>query len=140
MLETIKSLCEERQKVIVSKDKGSACEHRAINEGENLVAHYQIDGDLFTDKTTLRCDFLVLNEEKKNAYLIELKGTKLLHAIKQLENTADMLKKDLKEYQVYFRIVYHTKTQGVRSSEYIKKKKKWKGRVLAKTNKLEENI
>lgn len=30
MLETIKSLCEERQKVIVSKDKGSDCQHRAI--------------------------------------------------------------------------------------------------------------
>ena len=140
MLETIKSLCEERQKVIVSKDKGSDCQHRAINEEENLVSHYRIDGDLFTDKITLRCDYLLLNDEKRNAYLIELKGTKLSRAIKQLENTADLLKKDLKEYQVYFRIVYHTNTQGVRSSEYIKFCKKWKGRVLAKTNKLEENI
>ena len=141
MLEKIDSLCKEkRQKIIVSKDKGSPCVHPAVNVDSNLVRQYRIDGDLITDKTTVRCDYLVLNDEKENAYLIELKGKNILHALEQLENTEKMLREELKSYTFWFRIVSHSNTHAVRSSEYTKFSRRWGGRVKAATDKMEENI
>ena len=96
MLDNAHSLCEERQKKIISRDTKSRCEHRAHNPERNLVRHYQIDGGVIVDKAVQKCDFLLLNDDKKNAYLIELKGTHILKALQQLEETEKHLREDLK--------------------------------------------
>ena len=66
-----KSLCQEQQAIIVSSEQGR--QHRAINSDRCFVTHYQIDGAVI--RTGLRCDYLLINEDKSDAYLIELKGT-----------------------------------------------------------------
>ena len=140
MLEKAVSICEERQKHIVSKDAKSSCEHRAHNLDENLVRHYRIDGIVIAGNTEKKCDFLLLNDDKKNAYLIELKGTHILTALKQLERMEELLRENLKIYTLNYRIVYKSNTQAIRSSEYTKFCKARKNRVKASTNILEETI
>ena len=45
LLTAEKSECEKNQKIIVSRDKGSSCQHRAINDkGQSDVRQYQLDG------------------------------------------------------------------------------------------------
>ena len=62
------SLCDKRQKRIVSKEKRSS--HTAVNETSQLVRQYLIDGDVIKDKNAIKCDYLVLNDEKKTAYFM----------------------------------------------------------------------
>lgn len=68
-IEGYTSLCEERQKIIVSKDKKHRQEHRAINNKNNMVAHYRVDGVII--KNEKACDFLLINEDTKTAYLAD---------------------------------------------------------------------
>ena len=67
-----KSLCEKNQPIIVSRDKRSQVQHRAINPQRVFeVRQYQLDGDLVTQEKC--CDFLLTNDTSKKAYFIELK-------------------------------------------------------------------
>lgn len=91
-----KSLCQEQQAIIVSSEQGR--QHRAINSDRCFVNHYQIDGAVI--RTGLRCDYLLINEDKSDAYLIELKGTDIVHAVDQLEATAQTLKQALQNYHI----------------------------------------
>lgn len=70
------SLCELRQRIIVSRDEGQAREHRAQNVDGCRVSHYKIDGTVIRDASK-RCDFLLMNDDLSDAYLIELKGTNI---------------------------------------------------------------
>ena len=77
------SLCEKNQAVVVSRDKGKV-EHRAINpQGQFDLRHYQLDGALI--KQTKCCDYLLINDSRRKAYFIEVKGGNIDEAIKQLE-------------------------------------------------------
>lgn len=140
MLENYKSICGKTQKIIVSKDSGETRIHRAINNGRSDVRHYQIDGYVIKDMAAKKCDFLLLNDTKKDAYLIEVKGTDLKSSIAQLENTENRLREDLKGYQKKYRIVYRANTHAVRSSEYTKFCLRHQGNVKAKTILMEEEI
>ncbi len=90
------NLCtDDRQKTIVSRDKRSDCRHIAQNiirqnKLRSGVRQYKIDGNII--KAGNKCDYLVLNDDLKTAYLIELKGNKIHDAIKQLEDTLQMMK------------------------------------------------
>lgn len=119
------SCCEERQAIIVSKDRGTKREHRAINAGKSRVSQYKIDGDVVRDQTP-RCDFLVMNDDKKNAYLIELKGSDIEHAIEQLEATASRFKSELQDYKIKYRIVCsRARTQALNSNTYKSFRRKY---------------
>lgn len=58
-----KSFCKERQKRIVSAEKRS--KHTAVNIDVQKVRQYHIDGDVIASKDVDKCDYLVLNDEKK---------------------------------------------------------------------------
>ena len=121
------SLCGKNAKQIVSRDKGNPQYHKANNVSNSEVTHYQIDGKVI--KTGDRCDYLLMNETSKTAYLIELKGT---------ENA---LRSQLVEYQLQYRIVANKcKTQEIHSSAYRKYQIRWKSRLLQKTGYIEEKI
>ena len=140
MLEKYESLCEQRQARIISRDLGNRREHRAENREGCVVRQYRIDGTIIKGTDTKKCDYLLFNEDKHTAYLIELKGKHIHDAIKQLEETEEQLQEDLKGYQKLFRIVYRSNTHAIRSKEYTEFCKRKKGRVKAKTDILEEVI
>ena len=118
MLEKYRSLCQERQKITVSKDSGvgNPSQHRALNEGQDRVRQYCLDDRAIVQNEEPRCDYLVLNDDKKRAYFIELKGRHIERAKAQIENAERLLAGDVEDYARFYRIVYKTGTQSVRSA------------------------
>ena len=111
-LSDYENLCKnKRQAIIVSRDVKSKtdCRHEARNivRRNNLcsiVRQYLIDGNIIKEGN--KCDYMVLNDDMKTAYLIELKGDRIHHAIKQLEDTLRIMRENLPEYNFFLRIVY----------------------------------
>ena len=138
-LNNFDSLCDRYQRIIVSKDKGTSCKHIANNTCVAYVTHYKIDGCVITQG--IRCDFLLINEETKIAYLIELKGSDLIKATQQLENTEKVLHQQLSQYQIMYRIVMRkSSTHAIHSSAFRNFQLKKKDRLMFRNNVLEENI
>lgn len=86
-----------------------------------------------------------MNQDKKSAYLIELKGSNVLHAMDQVLSAENLLKEDLVGYSVFYRIIYRSRTQEVRKSRIIRWKEKEGKRngipvVIIKEKQLEELI
>ena len=80
MLFENKSLCGKHAKEIVCSENNKV--FKAYNRQNHIVYKFKIDGDVLTSSDSRnRCDYLVEDETKKRAYLIELKGTQLLHAL-----------------------------------------------------------
>ena len=139
LFRSFESLCSENAAQIVSRDKKNPQYHRGINIDKAYVTHYKIDGVVL--KTGSRCDYLLINEKKRTAYLIELKGSDLVKAAEQLENTERALQKELSDYELRYRIVANKcKTQEIQSSAYRKYQIRWKGRLRQGTGFMEENI
>lgn len=139
-LDGYKSCCQERAPVIVSRDRGGAQTHIAYNNRHSVVTHYQIDGVVITNGN--RCDYLLINEDTETAYLIELKGSDLVWAAKQLESTEKALASQLAKYKnKQYRIVANKcKTQEIRSSEFLKYKMRWGKRLRYASKLLEDDI
>ena len=110
------SLCEKNQAIVVSRDKGKV-EHRAINpQGQFDLRHYQLDGALI--KQTKCCDYLLINDSRRKAYFIELKG-----------------------YVFFYRIVCtKARTHKVQDPKFRKFKEKCGPRLQMKVNCLEEKL
>lgn len=86
-----------------------------------MVRHYQIDGDVIVDKNMDKCDYIVVNDDCQTAYFIELKGSKMIHAIKQINSTVRVLKPYLSGYRYFYRIVFSgSATHGINGSEALK--------------------
>ena len=119
------SLCKDRAPSIVSRDSRDGPKHEAINAKRLSVNHYRIDGVVITNGE--RCDFaVILEEERKQAILIELKGSDLSKAVRQLETTQKRLEEDLKGYEVYYRIVANKcNTTEIKTTEFRKIERKW---------------
>lgn len=134
------SLCKERARIITSRDKGGRQTHIAYNNDSSLVTHYKVDGVII--KSGNKCDFLLINEDKKTAYLIELKGSDLSWAAMQLQATEQILSEQLTPYQpLQYRIVANKcRTSEIETAEFKKYRKRWNGRISYKSVKYEENI
>lgn len=130
-----------KNKNYVSKEKN--CTHLGNNVDLNYVEQYKVDGQVFpTGSGPERCDFLLLNEDKQTAYYIELKGTSIPKAIQQLNTSVSLLKgRHPKCSKIFYRIVYHSGSHEVHSSDTLRwKKSVGPDRVSIKSRWLEENI
>lgn len=134
------SHCEAHAPIIVSQDHGvTSPKHIANNRKKSLVYQYKIDGEVIT--VGPRCDYLVINDELKTAYLIELKGSDVIHAAEQLSATADVLFCCLKGYKLFFRIIANRiSTHAIKSTAYKKYEMKWGKALVHKTGIYEEFI
>lgn len=133
------SICSRDAAQIVSRDRGNPQYHKGINSGRVYVSHYRIDGVVI--KSGNRCDYLLMNEAARIAYLIELKGSDLIKAAKQLEATETALNQQLSGYSLRYRIVANKcRTQEIRSSEYRKYQLRWNKRLMLRTGYIEEDI
>ncbi len=138
-LKDFDSLCSKNAGQIVSRDKGNPQYHKGINVAKSYVTHYKIDGAVI--KSGDRCDYLLINEDKRVAYLIELKGSDLVKAARQLETTEKVLHQELSDYSLQYRIVANKcKTQEIRTSAYRKYQIRWKEKLVQKTGFIEEKI
>lgn len=121
MLDQYKSQCHKRQKIIVSKDVRSKnpSKHTAHNQRRHCVYQYCLDDRTILKNSVPRCDYLLLNDDKKRAYFIEFKGKHIEKAKKQIESSIRLLAKDIEEYTKFYRIIYKTGTHGVRSAPMV---------------------
>lgn len=110
-----------------------------MNPNGSYVTHYQIDGIVI--KNGNKCDFLLINETAKIAYLIEVKGSDLSWAAKQLFETERVLSKQLSSYSLRYRIVASKcKTQEIHTTEFNKFRLLWKKNLKYSTNQIIESI
>ena len=116
------SLCGSNQKIIISEE--NHCKHTANNVDLSDVRQFSIDGYVITGGDEQRCDFLLLNDTKKTAYYIELKGSDIRKAIDQIKNTERLVRDSIKEYNPFYRIVYKSGTHNVHSNKVIQWKEK----------------
>lgn len=94
---------EDNRKIVIARDKGEKSKYIGNNDSEKLVAKYKVDGGLINNGE--KCDYLVLDKNERIAYFIELKGSDLIKAIKQIESTIPKIKGDIPEYKINARIV-----------------------------------
>lgn len=120
------------------------CKHIAVNRDKNIVYHIKVDGNVIPKSynKTKRIDFLLLNDTKKTAYLIELKGCHLGDAIEQLEISHEALKDMLSDHAIRWRIVSHSRTHRLKTNRQNKKEKEYKKKYLleSKPSPMEEYI
>ncbi len=117
------SHCTRNQSEIHSRENKS--EHIAVNIDKNNVRQIKIDGDIFPSNYNAerRADYLVLNETKTTAYLIELKGCHVMSAFQQVEHTAKKFSGALKNHIVYWRVICSSRTPGLNTAavkKYLK--------------------
>lgn len=117
-----KSQCHPRQKVIISQE--NRCRHIAHNVDMDNIRHFKLDGEVITGPEEQRCDYLLLNDTKRTAYYIKLKGSDIQKAIEQIKNSERIIKDSLQEYLSFYRIVYRTGTHSVNNHNVIKWKQK----------------
>lgn len=138
LLEPGKSLCDVNQKIVVSRDRGSQVQHRAINpEGKFEIRHYRLDGDLIRQEKS--CDYLLVNDTSRKAYFIELKGGNVDEAVMQLESGQEKCKGELRGYTFLYRIVCSkAKTHKIKSNKYRKFMEKCASRLRCQVGIMEE--
>ena len=115
----------------VFKSPENRCVHVGNNPARNHVRQFKVDGGVLTAASTeQRCDYLLLNDTEGRSYYIELKGSDLLKAIAQVENTIRLISPSIKEYDIFRRIVYYTGSHKTQDSTVVKWKLKHGGKVL----------
>ena len=98
------------------------CKHIAFNNDRDYVYHIKIDGGVIPKECNLtkRIDFLLLNETKKTAYLIELKGCHIEDAFVQLEVSHEHLQPLLIGYVIHWRLVHRSRTSNLKTNRVNK--------------------
>lgn len=125
----------------IFKSEENGCVHIGRNVNGHTIRHFQVDKGIFSQNDPQeRCDYLLLNDTDKRAYYIELKGSDLEKAIRQIDNTIKLLHPGISTYTVFPRIVYFTGTHDVRGSKVTKWKAKYRQRVIIRSRKIEEDI
>ncbi len=129
---------EGNHPVFPSSENG--CKHVGKNINRQSIRHFKVDGEIFKGPGEERCDVLLLNDEStpKTSYYIELKGSDLPKAIRQIENTIKLLSPSLRGYVVLRRIVYHTGSHNVRASSVLRWRAKYN--AVIKEREYSENI
>lgn len=127
---------EGKHPVFSSSENG--CRHIGNNVHHQYIRHFKVDGEVFSSSDEERCDYLLLNDEAKTSYYIELKGSDLSKAIRQIENTIRLIAPSLSGYTILRRIVYHTGSHNVHASDVLRWKAKRK--AVIKERAYSENI
>ena len=138
-LNNYEPISDDTRALVVSAENGRR--HVGRNIGGCRITHYRVDGVILTNQKA--CDYIVINENKKTAYLIELKGCRIDKAAEQLKATEETLSEYLRGYKLQFRIVCSkSRTTNVPLNSQRKIIDKWKKekRFRMSTNEINEVI
>lgn len=127
---------EGEHSVFSSSENG--CRHIGNNVNRQHIRHFKIDGEVFSGSSEERSDYLLLNDVARTSYYIELKGSDLSKAIRQIENTIRLISPSLPGYEIFRRIVYRTSSHDVHSSDILRWRAKEK--AVIKQREHSENI
>jgi len=95
----------DNRQVCVAVENGKC--YRLINSSRVEVKKIKVDKCLPQKEMEKRCDYLMRVDDQgiRRAIFIELKGKRLVDAIKQIQDTIDYLKKEFEGFQLDARIV-----------------------------------
>ena len=117
------------------------CTHVGNNINRQMIRQFKVDGEVIASSDpSPRCDYLLLNDDARTSYYIELKGSDLIKAIEQIENTIALLSHSIPEYAIRRRIIFRTGTHGIQTRPVLAWKKKYGTTAKIKERTLEENI
>lgn len=129
---------DNRNECVASENKKV---YKLINESKFKIRKVRIDKCLPQGKGEKRCDYLMSVEEKniKRVFFIELKGERLIDAVKQIRFTVIYLKQEFTDFRIDARIVGSKDVPGfINNPHYLKLKKEihpTKGTIERATNK-----
>jgi hypothetical protein len=108
-------LYEGRKRNCPASQKGKT--YRLINNSESLIRQYEVDPCLIPSGTQKKCDYLFLinKDISEYAYFVELKGTEVSEAIKQISNSIDFLRPSIQDHRIFARIVGKHLTPNIKS-------------------------
>lgn len=104
-----------------AKEKSEKSEYRISNPGRKHIIKLLVDDCLIKGDENKKCDYLYLNCEDRIVYFIELKGGDLVHSIKQIESSIQLLSSILTNFKIMARIVL-TRTPPARVTNQQKEK------------------
>ncbi|WP_025948758.1 hypothetical protein [Geobacillus thermocatenulatus] len=111
--------CDHRRLAVVEENGRGV---RFVNKQQKHVALYRVDDCLLMEGK--RCDFLFLVLEESRAFFVELKGSDLEEAVRQIMRTVEQLGKKLSGYRLEGRIIMtRVRTPAVKSTYRIKLEK-----------------
>ena len=92
--------CNKNGRIVLREHK---CTYDLLNPLNKEVCRTHVDGCYICNKTC--CDYLLVDCPDKKAYFIELKGSDVLHAIDQIQDTFAFFKDNLSSYCCFARII-----------------------------------
>ena len=93
------STCGSDRIVVAQENKRT---YRLQNRSGRLICKLRVDACLVTEGK--RCDFIIIDCEAEDVFLIELKGNKLIHGLEQLDATFERFRNRF-QGRVYARII-----------------------------------
>jgi hypothetical protein len=132
----------DNRKIVIVEENSRKFE--GVNAKQKPFELYRVDGCLI--KEGQRCDFLLLNcSDELVAYLIELKGSDLIHAVRQINTTLSHFLNELRDFKKINGRIVLTKVNSpdLKSSDFIKLTKKIRqlgGTLEYKATVLKESI
>ncbi len=131
---------DDRSKIVISEKRSS---YVAENTNRKLFCNYKVDRCIFGTESK-KCDYLLIDNQDHKSYYIELKGSDLIAAVVQIDETLSKLELKLPNLIPFGRIVLsRVNTSDLRNSKYIKLKKRLStkgGNLIHKTNTLKEYL
>ncbi|MEG4211109.1 hypothetical protein [Microcoleus sp. S13_B4] len=82
--------CEERRsdtKIVLQENKSKIT---FLNPNQDEILKIKVDGCVISDNETLRCDYALIPSDAVEIY-VELKGSDIAQAVKQIESTIKLL-------------------------------------------------
>jgi len=115
------------------------------NKARKELALFDLDGCLIESSKLKKADHVFLICEEKKAYFVELKGSDLIKAVRQMSSSLDELLENLKGYGgIYGRIVLsRVRSNDTRNAELSRLMKRFRelgGNLIYKTRIIEENL
>jgi hypothetical protein len=142
--------CDHRTKIVL-KDKKGKSQFLVNNPNRFKVCCLLIDGCLIESQKEEKTDFLLLKCPEKEgdktsiAYLVELKGSDLIKAVRQINNSLNILLPKLVNYSIINGRIVTTRIDKIDlgHTDYKalgKRLKKLNGTLEQKSIQMEENI
>ena len=118
------------------------CTYTMQNPEKKHIRQFQVDGAVFPKGRELeRCDVLLLNDTDQQSYYIELKGTDIPKAVRQIESSISLISPSIKNYTIFCRIVVHkARTHKIRDRSVIAWQNKRKGHTKIQSSPFEDRI
>lgn len=141
------SLCRHDSKKIVCEENKR--KYILENVSGRDVYKYQIDGGIYgKNEDILRADYLILADadrcQNRDAYVIELKGSKIIHGLQQIESTINQFNQALKGYMIHARLIHssgvHKMFASPEANKLLKKLSRLKTDFKSAANELKETI